>query len=130
MTQADSVLSTPPTNTSVPHSSRRDFLAQAAAVAAADGALGISLRLPVLAEASERAPDAAFDLNEAHRWTHAAHEKALRAGADAPGLFACLAYLPELDSAFETEWMITDRAFAPALISSFAASLKNIGVQA
>jgi hypothetical protein len=47
-----------------------------------------------------------------------------------PGLLAWLAYLQELDSEFETEWMIVDRLFAPTLISSFAASLQNIGWQA
>jgi hypothetical protein len=43
-----------------------------------------------------------------------------------PGLLAWLDYLQELDSEFETEWMITDRAFAPALIESFAESIKTI----
>jgi hypothetical protein len=48
MIQADSVLSTPPTNTSAPtpQSSRRGFLAQATAVAAAGAAIGASLPLP------------------------------------------------------------------------------------
>jgi hypothetical protein len=30
-----------------------------------------------------------------------------------PGLLAWLAYFQELDSAFETEWMIIDRLFVP-----------------
>jgi hypothetical protein len=48
MTQAESMLSMPPTNTSVPtpQSSRRGFLVQAAAVAAGGAALGASLPLP------------------------------------------------------------------------------------
>ena len=47
-----------------------------------------------------------------------------------PGLLAWLAYLQELDAAFETEWMITERVFTPTLIKSFVAALKNVGVQA
>jgi hypothetical protein len=46
------------------------------------------------------------------------------------GLLAWLAYLQELDSEFETEWMITDRACPSTLINSFAASLQNVGVVA
>jgi len=45
-----------------------------------------------------------------------------------PGLRAKMAYFEELASEFETEWMVYDRAACPALIESFAASLKNIGV--
>ena len=58
MTQADRVLSTPPTN--APDTTRRRFLTQAAAVAAA-------LPLPVLAEASERVPDPILEVIERHR---------------------------------------------------------------
>jgi hypothetical protein len=48
MTQADSVLSTPPTNTSAnkSQSSRRRFLVHAAGVAAGGAALGAGLPLP------------------------------------------------------------------------------------
>jgi hypothetical protein len=48
MAKADSVHSTPPTNTSAttPQSSRRGFLAQAAGVAAGGAAIGASLPLP------------------------------------------------------------------------------------
>jgi hypothetical protein len=46
------------------------------------------------------------------------------------GLFAKLAYFDELAGEFETEWMVRERAEAAVLIQSFAASLKNIGVQA
>jgi hypothetical protein len=166
MIQADTRLSTPPTNTSVHPSSRRRFLAQAAAVAAGSGTLGMALPLPGSAGAAERVPDPVLDLIEAHRRADEAHRKALkvqdrferrygvgnRSGGisekacndedDAfealvagvattlPGLLAWLAYLQKLDSEFETEWMITDRLFAPTLIKSFAASLGNIGVQA
>jgi hypothetical protein len=45
------------------------------------------------------------------------------------GLSAKLAYFDELAGEFETEWMIRERAEAAVLIQSFAASLKNIGVQ-
>jgi hypothetical protein len=55
MTQADSVLSTPPTNTSAntPSSSRRHFLVQAAGVAAGGAALGACLPLPAPAAAAQ-----------------------------------------------------------------------------
>jgi hypothetical protein len=46
------------------------------------------------------------------------------------GLCAKLAYFDELAGEFETEWMVYDRAEAGVLIQSFAASLRNIGVQA
>jgi hypothetical protein len=45
------------------------------------------------------------------------------------GLLAKLAYFDELAGEFETEWMVRERAEAAVLIQSFAASLKNIGVQ-
>jgi hypothetical protein len=72
-------------------------------------------------EISERACNAEYDAFEA-----------LVAGVATtrPGLLAWLAYLQELDSAFETEWMIVDRLFVPNLIKSFVASLENVGVQA
>jgi len=166
MTQAHRVYSTPPTNTSALPSSRRGFLAQAAAVAAGGAALGVARPLPVSAGAPERTFDPIFDLIESHRRADAAHRKALdvqarferRHGAcnrsweisekpchdedDAfealvagvattqPGLLAWLAYFQELDGAFETEWMITDRVFVPNLIKSFVTALKNIAVQA
>jgi hypothetical protein len=44
------------------------------------------------------------------------------------GLFAKLAYLQDLGSEFETEWMVNERACPSVLAESFAASLKNIGV--
>jgi hypothetical protein len=59
MAKADSVLSTPPTNTSAttPKSSRRRFLVQAAGVAAGGATLGATLPLPTPSDAAER-PDA------------------------------------------------------------------------
>ena len=45
------------------------------------------------------------------------------------GLVAKLAYFDELAGEFETEWMVYDRPEAAVLIQSFAASLRNIGVQ-
>jgi hypothetical protein len=50
--------------------------------------------------------------------------------ATVQGLLAKLAYFDELAGEFETEWIVRDRAEAAVLIQSFAASLKNIGVQA
>ena len=63
MTQADSVLSTPPPITS----SRRKFLAQAAGVAAGGAALGMALPLPVSVGASEGVPVAILEVIERHR---------------------------------------------------------------
>jgi hypothetical protein len=65
MTQADSVHSTPPTNTSAtqPRSSRRAFLVQAAGVAAGGAALGAGLPLP----APAATPDPIFAAIERHR---------------------------------------------------------------
>jgi hypothetical protein len=59
MTQADRVLSTPPTNTSAttPQSSRRGFLVQAAVAAAGGAAIGAGLPLPT-ATAIPQTPDA------------------------------------------------------------------------
>jgi hypothetical protein len=45
------------------------------------------------------------------------------------GLLTKLAYFDELASEFETEWMLDECVNASVLIQSFAASLKNIGVQ-
>jgi hypothetical protein len=60
MAQADSVLSTPPTNTSAtpPQSSRRGFLVQAAGVAAGGTALGAGLPLPASPAATVQTVDA------------------------------------------------------------------------
>jgi hypothetical protein len=164
MTQAERVHSTPPTNTPI-DTSRRRFLAQAAAVVAGSATLGMTLPLPVSASAEEQTSDPVFNLIEAHRRAHAAHLKSLKlesrferrygggyaglvsekachdeddafeamvagVATTLPGLRAWLAYLQELDSEFETEWMIVDRLFVPTLIKSFAAALQNVGVQA
>jgi hypothetical protein len=167
MTRADSVLSTPPTNTSAiqVQSSRRTFLAQAAGVAAGGAALGARLPLPAPAApaAAATALDPLFELIAIHRKTHIAHMAALNLQArlerendgradwvsekpchdedDAfmtlyatpattlQGLLAKLAYLQDLASEDETEWMINDRVPAAVLIQSFAASLENIRVQ-
>jgi hypothetical protein len=69
MTQADSVHSTPPTNTSAnqTRSSRRGFLVQAAGVAAGGAALGMALPLPVSAGDSQRVPDPILAAIERHR---------------------------------------------------------------
>jgi hypothetical protein len=85
MAQADSVHSTPPTNTSAltPQSSRRGFLVQAAGVAAAGAALGAGLPLPgpLDATAPSRATesDPMFAAIEAHRRAIAAHGDAVSA---------------------------------------------------
>jgi hypothetical protein len=85
MIQADSVHSTPPTNTSAltPQSSRRGFLVQAAGAAAAGAALGAGLPLPGPLDAT--APSRATDSDpmiaaiEAHRRAIAAHDDAVSA---------------------------------------------------
>jgi hypothetical protein len=77
MTQADRVLSTPPTNTSAPtpQSSRRGFLVQAAGVAAGGAALGAGLPLPapLVAPSSAAEADPIFAAIDAHRSAVAAH---------------------------------------------------------
>ena len=80
MPKADSVHSTPPTNTSA--TSRRAFLAQAAIVAAAGGTLGVTLPLPPLPAAiaeCETAADPIYAAIEAHRRAIAAHGDAVSA---------------------------------------------------
>jgi hypothetical protein len=68
MTQADSVLSTPPTNTSV---SRRSVLGTAAGAAAALAATGAS---PM---AAAPAPDPIYEAIDAHRKAYATMEARL-----------------------------------------------------
>jgi hypothetical protein len=84
MAKADSVHSTPPTNTSAtppPQSSRRGFLVQAAAVTAAGAALGASLPLPASPAAAAQSCDAEADpifaAIESHRRAVAAHGEAV-----------------------------------------------------
>jgi hypothetical protein len=83
MTQADSVHSTPPTNTSAtePKSSRRGFLVQAAGVAAGGAALGAGLPLPAPAAStalgSDAEADPIFAAIETHRRAIAAHSEAV-----------------------------------------------------
>jgi hypothetical protein len=82
MIQADSVHSTPPTNTSAttPQSSRRGFLVQAAGVAAGGAALGAGLPLPdpaSTAQSSEVAADPIFAAIGAHRSAIAAYGEAV-----------------------------------------------------
>ena len=74
MTQADSVHSTPPTNTSAnqPVSSRRGFLVQAAGVAAGGAALGMALPLPSPAATPQGVPDPIYAAIEAHKAARAA----------------------------------------------------------
>jgi hypothetical protein len=67
MLKADSVLSTPPLNTS----SRRKFLAQVAAAVASGAAIGAALPLPNSATASELAPDPIFHAIEVHKAAYA-----------------------------------------------------------
>jgi hypothetical protein len=75
MTQADRVLSTPPTNTPV-DTSRRRFLSQAAVVAAGGAALGVALPLPLTAESAERVSDPIYAAIESHKAAVAAGEAA------------------------------------------------------
>ena len=69
MTQADSVLSTPPTNTPV-DTTRRRFLSIAAGSA-------VAAAIPTAALATAPAVDPIFNLIEAHRKAHAAHMASL-----------------------------------------------------
>jgi hypothetical protein len=82
MTQADRVLSTPPTNTSsnnIAEStaidfvdvSRRGFLAQAAAVTAGGSALGLALPLPGSTADAGQAPDPILEAIEASKAANA-----------------------------------------------------------
>jgi hypothetical protein len=151
MTQADSVHSTPPTNTPV-EPTRRHLLTVAAGAVAAT--------IPTAALMAATAPDPMFDLIKAHRKAHAAHmaslnlqnrferrfgigegnwisekpcheendvfEEMVAAPATTlPGLIAKLDYFEELSSEFETEWMVYERADAADLIQSFAASYRK-----
>lgn len=78
MTQADSVHSTPPTNTSA--TSRRGFLVQAAAVAAGGAVVGAALPLPAPpadAQSSDAGTDPILAAIEAHQRAVAAHEEAV-----------------------------------------------------
>jgi hypothetical protein len=83
MTQAKSVHSTPPTNTSAPtpQSSRRGFLVQAAGAAAGGAAIGAGLPLPAPSAATLQSSDAEVDpifaAIEAHRRAVAAHGEAV-----------------------------------------------------
>jgi hypothetical protein len=83
MTQADSVHSTPPTNTSAtpPQSSRRGFLVQAAGVAVGGAAIGAGLPLPAspaaTAQSSAAEADPIFAAIEAHRRAVVAHDQAV-----------------------------------------------------
>jgi hypothetical protein len=157
MAKANSVHSTPPTNTSARHS-RRSILGAIVAT----GAVAAAIPTAVLAAAP--AVDPIYAVIAVHRnaliahmaslelqtrferrygigkggWisTKPCHEEddAFTALVAEPtttvqGLFAKLAYFDELVGEFETEWMIRERAEAAVLIQSFAASLKNIGVQ-
>jgi hypothetical protein len=74
MAKADSVLSTPPTNTSAtpPQSSRRGFLVQATGVAVGGAAIGAGLPLPeplaaTVQNRADKYPDPIFAAIEAHR---------------------------------------------------------------
>jgi hypothetical protein len=86
MTKADSVLSTPPTNTSAltPRSSRRGFLVQAAVLTAGGAALGASLPLPALPAATAAGPDPIFAAIEAHRSAEKELAKAVTAADIVP----------------------------------------------
>jgi hypothetical protein len=84
MTQADSVLSTPPTNTPAVHS-RRGFLAQAAGVAAGGAALGMAIPLPAPAATPQGVPDPILEAIEAHKAARATWiEKSKRIRTNAP----------------------------------------------
>jgi hypothetical protein len=154
MTQADSVLSTPPTNTPV-DTTRRRFMTIAAG--------GITGLTPAIAAALpiDAATDSVFELIDTHRKAHAAHMASLElqnrferrygaghgswistkpchdeneafealiaaAATTLPSLLAKLNYMEELSSEFETEWMIEERPDPGALFRSFAESIANV----
>jgi hypothetical protein len=79
MAKAESVHSTPPTNTSA--TSRRGFLVQAAGAAAGGAAIGAGLPLPAppaaTAQTSDAEADPIFAAIEAHRRAIAAHGEAV-----------------------------------------------------
>jgi hypothetical protein len=165
MTQADSVHSTPPTNTSANNQpnpldpTRRRFLSVAAGGAVATAIPAADARVN-----PGHTADPIYAAIAVHRKAHIAHMASLELqsrferrygigkgswvstepchdeddafmafvaepATTVQGLFAKLAYFDELAGEFETEWMIRERAEAAVLIQSFAASLKNIGVQ-
>jgi hypothetical protein len=154
MTKADCVYSTPPTNTPV-DPTRRRFLtgaAGAAVVGIPTSNAGASEPDPIYAaiEAHRNAHAAhmaALELQARLEKTHRASEvswvstKPCHDANDAfdvfiaapattlPGLLAKLAYLQDLASDFETEWMIEECVGTLSLINSFAASIDNIMVQ-
>ena len=78
MTRADRVHSTPSTNASAlpVDTTRRGFLAQAAAAAAGGATLGASLPLPVSAGDAERVLDPIHAAIDMHRHAVAAHDAA------------------------------------------------------
>src|SRR4051794_4042911 len=94
MTQADRVLSTPPTNTSAHPSSRRGFLAQTAVAVAGGAAFGAALPLPGSAQSLPQVRDPIYSLIERHRELSAHLDAAVSvAGKLLPG--------PDFDSADE-----------------------------
>jgi hypothetical protein len=124
MAKAESVLSTPPTNTSAPtpQSSRRGFLAQAAGVAAGGATLGASLPLPAppaAAQSSAAEADPIFAAIEAHRRAIAAHGEAV--GVE----MALEVSLPDdrrLTDAWEDEIVETDHPRWPAALRAVSAA--------
>jgi hypothetical protein len=124
MAKADSVHSTPPTNTSVPtpQSSRRGFLVQASAVAAAGAAIGASLPLPAppaAAQSSAAEADPIFAAIEAHRRAIAAHGEAV--GVE----MALEVSLPDdrrLTDAWEDKIVETDDPRWPAALRAVSAA--------
>jgi hypothetical protein len=94
MTQADSVLSTPPTNTSVHNPSRRGFLAQAVAAAAGGAALGATLPLPVSAQSPRQVGDPIYAIIERHRKLSDRYDAAV-------GISASLEAGPDFEAADE-----------------------------
>jgi hypothetical protein len=81
MTQADSVLSTPPTNTPVDTTRRRFLAAAAVASAVGAGSLAAAARAPDVPQAAttpkHSGPDPVFGLIEAHRQAGLDHDAAL-----------------------------------------------------
>jgi hypothetical protein len=143
MTQADSVLSTPPTNTSAttPKSSRRGFLVQAAGVAAGGAAIGAGLPLPAPPTAAAQTLDAELIELGARfeplvdryyvaqrRWSgslaraHAEHDQEFGDPADRN-----YAYPPEIVAAFADSCERSGAHEAGEALSAVHAEMKELG---
>jgi hypothetical protein len=155
MTQADSVLSTPPTNTPISQAdatSRRRFLSNAAGIAAGGAVLAMATIPPASATAAPTgALDPVFSLIEAHRTASVAHAVACDEQAhleDGDTEDACVAAVSAFDDLIQTapttcgglvawasylheirkveEWLLEGEA--PRLVETLVEALQNLKV--